>query len=83
MKVSVKNLKVGDSFIHEPTGHIYKVTEIFDSPVYRFPGLKEIYPILCDCFDAKTGKRIGAFKLEDDIEEVNLVEDPTKQNKQR
>ena len=74
MTISVKDLKLGDSFIHEQSGLIYKVTEIFEKPVFRFPDSKEIYPIICECIDASSGKKIGFRKLEDEIEQVDLIE---------
>ena len=74
MTISVKDLKLGDSFIHERSGLIYKVIEIFEKPVFRFPDFKEVYPIICECVDSSSGEKVGFRKLEDEIEQVDLIE---------
>ena len=71
MKISVKDLKVGDIF--QTYHYTFKVTEVFTAPVLRFPDLVEVYPVMCGCFDDTNGKWIGYRKLTDDITEVDLI----------
>ena len=73
MKISVKDLKVGDIFKTGAYHYTFKVTEVFTSPVLRFPDLAEVYPVMCGCFDDANGKWVGYRKLTDDITEVDLI----------
>ena len=73
MTISVKDLKVGDIFKTGAYHYTFKVTEVFTTPVLRFPDLVEVDPVVCGCCDDSAGKWVGYRKLTEDITTVDLI----------